>query len=146
MKIELNKKSEYRCEYVVSRKDNSTEVITLDIKTYFLHDITHFVVEKELGFHKGFWGMLSKGYSFDELFGKDNPKTEELRFVEQIVGPVQSVVSGHIPLSDFEKSIDHLNYNFPETNLHIILSEISSIIDSWKRLEIGQKLILNWDL
>lgn len=144
MKIEIIKKSRYQCEYTISRNDGSVEVITLDTKTYLLHDISHFVVEKTLGFKSGFWGMLSQGHSFKELFVKDNPETGELRFVEQVVGPVQSVVSGHIPLCDFGKSIEHLDFKIPENNLGHILNEIRGIMDDWKRVEVGERFTLKW--
>lgn len=91
MKIEIKKNIQFQCEYTITRKDKSIDLTILETKTYFLHDICHFVVEKNLQYSKGFWGMLSQGHSFKEQIGKDNPQTNELRFIEQIVGPVQSV-------------------------------------------------------
>ncbi len=131
-------------EYTLTRDDQSIERITLETKTYFIHDICHFAVEKNLGYMKGFWGMLSQGYTIKELFGKDNPQTEELRFIEQIVGPVQSVYWGHIPKQDFTEYIRHLDFKMTENVLTSILTEISSIIKNWEQIEVGQQMTLKW--
>lgn len=146
MKIEIKKKTEYQCEYTITRKDKSIELITLETKTYFLHDICHYVVERNLRYPKGFWGMLSLGHSFEELFGKNNPQTTELRFIEQIVGPVQSVYWGHIPKANFDEHIRHLDFTIAESTLASCLAEIDSIVEHWRKLALGQKLTLQWEI
>ena len=144
MKIEIKKVTNYQCVYTITRKDNSIENITLKTKTYLVHDICHFVVEKQLGYKKGFWGMLSQGHSFNELFGKDNPQTGELRFIEQIVGPVQSLYSGNIPKEDFNQYIQHLDFKLQSDVLEDCLTEIELIITKWEQLIVGHKINLEW--
>ena len=144
MKIQITKKTAYQCEYAITRRDKSVEVISLETKTYFVHDICHYVVEKNLKYSNGFWGMLSQGHSFNELFGKDNPKTAELRFIEQIVGPVQSVHCGYIPEQNFEEHIRHLDFKIAANILSDCLTEIDSLIENWRQLPIGQQLTLEW--
>jgi hypothetical protein len=144
MKIEIKKSTQFQCEYTITRTDKSIEIINLETKTYFLHDICHFVVEKNLHYSKGFWGMLSQGHSFKELFGKNNPKTNELRFIEQIVGPVQSVYWGHIPKQNFEEYIKHLDFILTDNILNSCLDEINSIMENWRQLSIGEQLMLEW--
>lgn len=146
MKIELKKATNYQCKYTLIREDTSVELITLETKTYLLHDVCHYVVEKNLEYRKGFWGMLSSGYSFESLFGKDNPQTTELKFIEQIVGPVQSAHSGHIPSQDFDQFMKHLNFKMPEGVLDTCLSEIKDIMQSWEQLPVGQHITLDWKL
>ena len=146
MEIEIKKTTNYQCEYTVTREDKSVEIITLETKTYLVHDICHYAVEKNLKYSKGFWGMLSKGHSFNELFGKDNPMTTELRFIEQIVGPVQSSYLGYIPKQDFEQFVKHLNFTMPESVLNSCLTEIESILKNWTQLSTGQQLRLKWEL
>jgi hypothetical protein len=146
MKIEILKKTNYQCEYTITRTDRSFELISLETKTYLVHDICHYVVEKNLKYVNGFWGMLSQGYSFNDLFGKDNPQTTELRFIEQIVGPVQSVHWGHLPQQNFEERVRHLDFKMTDTVLTSCLTEINSIIGNWQQLSIGQRLTLDWNL
>lgn len=146
MRIEIKKKTDHQCEYTITRENKSIEVIALGTKIYLLHDICHFAVEKHLKYNHGFWGMLSKGHTFDKLFGKDNPQTVELRFIEQIVGPIQSLYSGHIAKQLFARNIEHLNVEVSENVLNRCLFEIETIMDNWKNLSVGQELILEWHL
>ena len=146
MKIEIQKLSNYQCLYTITRADQSVERITLETKTYLVHDICHFAVEKNLGYTNGFWGMLSQGYTLSALFGKDNPQTEELRFIEKIVGPVQSVYSGHTPKEDFQNYTAHLDFTMTANVLSACLTEIRTIIENWEQLVVGQQLILVFTL
>jgi hypothetical protein len=145
VKIEIKKTTTYKCEYRITRDDNSVEHIPLETKTYFVHDICHYVVEKNLAYSKGFWGMLSQGYSFKDLFGKDNILTTELRFIEQIVGPVQSVFLKNIQRKNFTLVIQHINVTMPEGMLDMCLIEIENIFKNWEQLSVGEHLILNWE-
>lgn len=144
MKIVITKTTIYKCGYTVTRSGGSVDQISLETKTYLLHDICHYVVEKNLGYSTGFWGMLAKGYSFGELLGKDNPLTAELRFIEQLVGPVQSVFSGNIPKEKFGMFIQHIDFKMPENMLDNCLTEIDTLMKQWQQLAIGQQLVLEW--
>jgi hypothetical protein len=146
MKIEIKKSTPYQSEYTITRDGKSFELITLETKTFLVHDISHYAVEKHLQYSKGFWGLLSKGHSFNELFGKDNPQTTELRLIEKIVGPVQSTYLGYIPKEDFEQFVKHLDFTMPESVLNSCLTEIESILKKWEHLLIGQQLTLEWKL
>ncbi|MDQ2889241.1 MAG: hypothetical protein M3R65_01630, partial [Gemmatimonadota bacterium] len=52
------------------------------------HDITHYVVESELGFRSGFFGLIAGGWDINETTGKSarGPIPREALTVEQIVG------------------------------------------------------------
>lgn len=144
MKIEIKKRTNFQCEYVITREDESVELITLKTNTFLIHDVCHFVVEKNLNYKNGFWGMLAQGHTFNELFGKENTRTVELRFIEKIVGPIQSTYLGQMPKRDFASSIEHLNYAFPEELLDKCLYDIESIYNKWLQLIEGQQLTLIW--
>lgn len=144
MRIEIKKTTAYQCEYTLIRADQPVEQISLETKTYFTHDICHYVVEKKMHYQKGFWGMLSAGYSFASLFGKDNAQTAELRFIEQLVGPIQSVFWGHIDPANFNDMIQHLDVQIPEAFLTACVDEITEITQQWNHLPVGQCLILEW--
>ncbi len=146
MKVVIRKKSPYQCEYQIIRKDNSVDFISLETTTYLLHDICHFVVENQLSYSKGFWGLLASGHNFTSLVGKENPDTEELRFIEKIVGPVQSVHWGHIPQENFAVHIQHLQFNLPASTLTTCLSEIKLLTEQWRQLTVGEQLMLVWPL
>lgn len=145
MKVEIKKLTKYICEYSLTRKDLPVELITLETKTYLVHDVCHYVVEKNLVYSKGFWGMLAQGYSFNQLFGKDNMLTTELRFIEQIVGPVQSVYLGNIQKQNLNEFVQHIGFTMTEAVLEGCLAEITSIIKSWEELPVGGRITLVWD-
>ena len=53
-----------------------------------LHDLTHYAVERELGFTRGFYGLIASGWDIAETTGKGarGPLPEEAIEVEYIVG------------------------------------------------------------
>jgi len=144
MEIEIKKGTPYRCVYALIRADGTTELITLETKTYLLHDICHYVVERQLQYANGFWGMLAAGFSFKDLFGKDNPQTAALMAIEQIVGPIQAVYSGHILPQDFPQFVAHLQFQITNDMLEACLQSIEVIMKRWKELSVGEALTLEW--
>jgi hypothetical protein len=146
MTIEIQKVSSNTCQYTIIKQDNSLEIRQFDTKTYLLHDVCHYVVEKHLNYSNGFWGMLSKGHSFVELTGKTNPLTPELRFIEQIVGPVQSVFWGYFPPENLNQMIQHLDFEMTNELLKACLEEITDTMSVWENLAHGQSLKLNWQI
>jgi hypothetical protein len=146
MKIEIKKKTDFKSEYKITRKDKSTEVINLEIKPYLINHICHFAVEKNLKYSNGFWGMLSHGYCFKEFFRKNNPLAKELRFIEQIVEPVQNTFLGYIPKEKFMLFVNHLDYEISESFLGSCISDVKDIIEKWELLSAGECLMLEWEL
>ena len=53
-----------------------------------VHDLTHYAVESELGFQRGFYGLMADGWDIEDTGGKGarGPLPEEAVIVEQIVG------------------------------------------------------------
>lgn len=144
MKIVINKSSPYRSDYRLIKKQTE-EQFSLETKTYFLHDICHFVVENNLAFTKGFWGMLSDGFTIDTLFGKTNPHTASLRLIEQIVGPVQSTYLGHTAVQNFADLIQHVDFDCTALDVNKCIKEIDAIMQHWQTLPLGQSITLTWD-
>lgn len=144
MKIEIKKNTHYQCEYTITKADGTVENIALETKTYLIHDICHYAVEKTLGFKNGFWGTLSNGYLFNALFNKQDPQLAQLRAIETIVGPVQSVFSGHLPKNKFPDFIAHLDFKMTDAQLEQCLTEIENFNAEWRNLLPGQHLTLEW--
>lgn len=145
MKIEFTKLNTSNHELKIVRSDNTSEHTLLDTKTYLLHDICHFYVEKELKTLDGFWGMLSQGYKMEQLFGKANPLTEKLRTIECIVGGTQSVFSNHMDAKGFWDYIQTIDYNLTDDKyLENVVPSIDQFMTQWKYLPIGQTIILTF--
>lgn len=147
MTIEFLKINHQFHEVKVTRKNAATSRVRLETKTYFLHDICHFFVEKELNYKNGFWGMLAQGYDFTELSGKENVMTEELRFIEQIVGPVQMMVSGHINSTYFKEVPEYLDTKLLENfSVEEVVDKIKECLLQWNKLSFGQSLSLQFEV
>jgi hypothetical protein len=119
--------------------------VVLDTRTYFLHDIVHYCVETELKLIGGFWGMIAKGYKMAQLSGKNNGLTEELRRVERIVGPVQSVFSGHLSIEMFEEHMKLID--FVPQNVDFVgnvIAKAKVLVEQWKYLPTGECLELEF--
>ena len=147
MEIVLKKINPSNHTLSISKKGKIFEQVSLDTKTYFLHDITHYCVEKELKLKDGFWGMIDQGYKMEQLSGKNNELTDELRRVEQIVGPTQSVFSGYMSVEMFRENMQLIN--FTSANPHFIenvIEKIEVIMNQWKYLAIGQTLELEFTI
>ena len=108
MNIYIKKVSPHSCEYKLQGTHQNAVISGLDVKTYLIHDIAHFVVEQNLNYKDGFWGMLAQGYSFKQLSGKQNELTPGLRAIEKVVGPIQSVYMGFITVEDFDVYTSHI--------------------------------------
>ena len=145
MKIDFKKVNVSNHEMEIVRSDNSSEKTMLDTKTYLLHDICHFFVEKELNTLDGFWGMLSKGYRLEQLFGKTNHLTEKLRIIESIVGGTQSVYSKHMDESEFWNYIKAVDFDLKDTGfLEKVIPRIEDFMSRWMFLPIGNSMTIHF--
>jgi hypothetical protein len=146
MKIVFTKLSHQMHRMEILRADGSRDLAELETPVFLLHDLTHFVVEDMLLYERGFWGMLAAGHALSTLGGKTNPLTEELRFVEKIVGPVQSAYMGRFP-ADFVATVTaHLGYPLPDGFAEQALKQIAVLDERWGSLLFGQPLELDWRL
>lgn len=145
MKIVFSKINPSHHEVVVYKNNLEFDMATLHTQTYFLHDITHFCVELELGIQNGFWGMIAQGYKMNDLASKENELGAELRGVEKIVGPVQALYNGHMSKQMFEEHMSHINFKMTEPGFpENVVGRIHDIMNEWKYMESGKVLVLNF--
>lgn len=116
---------------------------TYDTKTYFLHDIVHYCVEKEVGIQNGFWGLLAQGYKIAD-FGTGKVPMRELGQTEKIVGPVQSFFSGHMPADLFWENMKLVPLALPAGFLDAVVAQVKGIMDQWRYLPVGEVLELEF--
>ncbi len=64
-----------------------------------LHDLTHYAVETELGFRRGFYGLIAEGWDITDTTGKGarGPLPREALTVERIVGAFDMQRAGGTP-------------------------------------------------
>jgi hypothetical protein len=71
--IEFTKRADGRTVLRCVRADGSVTWQRNDdqhARFFPLHDLTHYAVETELGFAKGFFGLIAAGWNIDETTGK----------------------------------------------------------------------------
>lgn len=61
-----------------------------------IHDLTHYAVETELGFRRGFYGLIADGWAIEETTGKTDggPLPEETLEVEYLVSAFSAERAG----------------------------------------------------
>jgi hypothetical protein len=96
MRIELIGLDPKTHRFRVVRSDGSTESVDLETRSYLVHDLTHYAVERTLQLARGFYGLLASGTAMAELNDRTRPwpTGTEIAFAESIVGPMQSHLSG----------------------------------------------------
>ena len=69
-----------------------------------LHDLTHYAVETELGFSRGFYGLIATGWDIEETTGKGvrGPLPNEAIEVEYIVSALTAERAGGAIATDAE--------------------------------------------
>lgn len=147
MQIIFKKITSVSHELKIIRNDGSIEIVILNTNTYHLHDICHFFIEIELNTLEGFWGMLSQGYKIEELSGKTNPLTRQLRKIECIVGATQSVFSGHMTRLDFRNYMETVDWDLSvDSLLETVIPRIEKFMKNWKYLPIGEGIKLEFKI
>jgi hypothetical protein len=144
MKIILRKINQSNHYLTIIKNGEVFDEVQLDTKTYFLHDIVHYCVEKELKRNNGFWGMIAMGHKLAALSGKDNELTAALRQIEKIVGAIQAVYSGHMSLVMFDECMQLVPFLPDAGFVTNVTNNIGTIMNEWKYLPIGKALELEF--
>ena len=94
MKITITRK-EQRNQLTCSRADGTCETENLGPGLPH-HDLAHYVVEKQFGLERGFFGNIARGYSFKQLADKYVIKTldREVLVAEILARALQALSSG----------------------------------------------------
>jgi hypothetical protein len=145
MKVILKKINNGQHSLNITRSDLTGDLTLPNTETYLLHDICHFFVESQLELKNGFWGMLAQGYDIEQLSGKTNELTEELRRIECMVGGVQSIYSNHMSPEQYWNYLKHQEISIADKEfIHEAIPKIRSFMHSWKYLPVGESIELDF--
>lgn len=113
---------------------------------FSLHDLTHYAVETALGYHKGFFGLISVGWEIEDTIGKGarGALPAEALEVERIVGLFDAErVSGQLwNREEFNQSSPHL---LTDDEIHRVRALRAQLFEQWFAIEPGHKLDLVFD-
>ena len=92
------------------REDGSGEEKAFESKSTLLHDFMHLAIESEAQLMHGFFGLLTQGYSYDELAGKAPSQypEEEAMNVEMVVGPFSAITKGKATATQLIEGLGNL--------------------------------------
>jgi hypothetical protein len=99
MKIQFTKRADGSAVFKCVRPDGSVTWQKQEGKqaAFFpLHDLTHYAVETELGFERGFFGLIAEGWKIEETTGKTarGPLPNEALEVEYLVSAFSAERAG----------------------------------------------------
>jgi hypothetical protein len=99
--IQITKRADGRSVLRCIRADGSATWQTRDGRSasfFPLHDLTHYVVEQELGFGRGFYGLIAEGWEIQDTEGKGvrGPLPDEAHEVEHLVGALDLERAGAV--------------------------------------------------
>ena len=124
---------------------------------FALHDLTHYAVETELGFARGFYGLVAAGWDIDDTTGKGarGPLPAEARTVEQVVGALDRERASAAPWSaeEFNELLaaaaaagraGPLTRPLTDDALERVRARVTELAARWTALATGEVLALEF--
>lgn len=162
LSIRIKKVTDAPSVLIVERSDGSKTYSKLE-PDFEIHDIAHFVVEKQLNCKNAFYGMLAQGYRIDEF---QLPKEVRPRALWPQNMPQEAFVTEHLVnllTIDFMQSETEMDIAkilesilkdkglpFPSTldneKLASIRNELSDLMAKWNELQRGKELKLRLEI
>lgn len=154
LKIKRISPTHHTLEY--KREDGTGEKKEFESKSVLIHDFIHYALESEAQLTTGFFGLLTQGYSFEELASKtpsDFPKEEGME-IEMIVGPLTSVVKGDATPAQLIESLDTIFASYGKSRPVWVTEELinrareryKKILGAWNSLKFGETFELTWNI
>lgn len=120
------------------------------------HDLTHLAIETELGFRRGFYGLVAEGWSLEETEGKSarGPLPPETVTVEYLVGALDLERAGGVEWTAAEfnehaaRFADGRNLTVPaltDAELACVRARVRELLGRWGTLPRGGTLELTFD-
>ncbi len=119
------------------------------------HDLTHFVLETQLNFTEGFYGLLAKGIDITDFEKKQkiNPAVIPAAGIraEILVGLLLTEKNDGVPMHDFNAQYGEIQEKFElskesleEDALALLRIGIEEMMGDWKNIAVGKCLVLNF--
>lgn len=100
MLILFTRLTDERHRFAVEREGLPIESVELETRSFLVHDLVHFAVERTLGRQNSFYGLLARGTPLVSLNDRTRPWPEgsELADTEGLVARLQGPLMGRGPL------------------------------------------------
>ncbi|MEP7383695.1 MAG: hypothetical protein ABI910_18560, partial [Gemmatimonadota bacterium] len=157
LQLRLKKGADGRIASFALRRADGSVTVLRNVQTFFpVHDLTHYAVESTLHFRRGFYGLVSDGWNFED-FGSPWPRgplPSDLDPAEEIVGLLDlERATGHlVSVSDVQARLGDFYATRPRaTPLVLTQRELDSIRQrvrdyaaGWQSLPNGETLVLDY--
>ena len=110
---------------------------------FALHDLTHYAVERVLGYRRGFFGLIAEGWEIDDTTGKGSrgSRPAEALEVEKIVGLFDAERNSgqHLSREEFNKFAPR---ELSESGIQDVRDLRGELFTRWSAIKPGEKLEL----
>ena len=155
MLIVFHKVSDERHTLEIRRADGRSEQISCETRSYLFHDLLHYAVESEAGFHDGFWGELASGKTLAELNERTTQSMGEagspMLMVEQIVGALTTTMKGRSVqdvVAGLHRNADALSWTIPQwltpSFVKAVQERMRGLLGRWRSTPFGHSMDLSW--
>lgn len=137
-------------------RNNGTETWMYSDDFFVLHDLSHFALEKTLGYTSAFMGMLNNGTAIQDFEDRDTRKkltiTKEALYAENMANLflIETVQGNFTNLNEVIKQAhDAVTTNYPapvltDENITNIRTALRQLISNWRSLPAGKTLQLEY--
>ncbi len=153
----IKKISNTHHEFRYVRPDGTGETLKLETKSFLLHDLIHFVVERRAKLENSFYGLLARSESYKSLSDENQLQSDfggEIGMTERIVGGLTPVIKGDITPEQFLAGARNLMdayqkklpYWLDQGFIADVQDDLRSVIGEWNDIVFGDTLILKFNI
>jgi hypothetical protein len=157
--IEITKKPEGAVILRCVRSDGSISWQKRDAGDavfFALHDLTHFAVESELAYRRGFFGLIASGWDIDDTTGKGSrgplpDEAVEVEFLvgfldrERVGGSAASAEDFNIFAAVYASGASFAPRSLSDQELNRVRARRDVLFSEWRALPAGSTLKLRWE-
>jgi hypothetical protein len=145
--------------HTIAYERNNGSITWMPANDFFvLHDLSHFAIEKELGYTTAFMGMLNNGMDIKDFEDREKRKSitisREASYAENMANLfLTEKMQGNF--SDFNAVLASAFVNMAadtelpllkETEIENVRNAFANLVQKWNKLAVGETLALNIDL
>jgi hypothetical protein len=153
MRILFRKISDTHHALEITREDGRCERVECETRSYLLHDLVHYAVEREAAVVDGFWGSLAQGKTLAQMNDRSTDPMAaqpELAGIERVVGALQgakgkppaSVVAG---IREFSAALGATSPGWLTEPFVVAVEErLRRLLGHWRATPHGGAMELDW--
>jgi hypothetical protein len=155
MEILLTRLTDDRHRMEIARADGSREAVTLETRSYLLHDLLHLAIEAEARLTTGFWGCLAAGKTLADMNDRTGAAMKEhaaeIATVEQVVGALTGAAKGApagAVLAGLQRWVEAQGRPAPlwldEPFIVRVQERMRRLLGQWRATRHGETMSLRW--